>query len=76
MIPARYAYFVFGFVLSGLMSMMVSGIATYRTVGMIDGFVTLWLGNWLPSWMVAYPTLLVVSPIARRLVAKLTRLDA
>ncbi|MGC3937896.1 DUF2798 domain-containing protein [Roseobacter sp. EG26] len=76
MIPARYAHFAYGFILSGLMSMMVSGIATFRTVGMIDGFVTLWLGNWLPSWSVAYPTLLCVSPVARRIVAKFTRVDA
>ncbi|WP_299916095.1 DUF2798 domain-containing protein [uncultured Roseobacter sp.] len=76
MIPAKYQHFVFGFILSGLMSFMVSGIATFRTVGLIDGFVMLWITNWLPSWSVAFPTLLLVSPIARRIVAKLVRAEA
>lgn len=73
MIPARYQHFVYGFILSGLMSFMVSGIATYRSLGMIDGFFMIWISNWLPSWSVAYPTLLCVSPIARRIVSKLVR---
>lgn len=75
MIPARYEHFVFGLVLSGLMSFMVSGIATFRSLGMIDGFAVLWITNWLPSWIVAFPTLLVVSPVARRLVSKLVRAE-
>lgn len=73
MIHARYQHLVFGFILSGLMSFIVSGIATFRTVGMIDGFLTLWIFNWLPSWAVAYPTVLVVSPFTRRIVSKLVR---
>lgn len=76
MIPARYQQYVFGFILSGLMSFMVSGIATYRSLGMIDGFFLVWITNWLPSWTVAYPTLLVVSPITRRIVSKLVRAEA
>ncbi|WP_298969016.1 DUF2798 domain-containing protein [uncultured Roseobacter sp.] len=76
MIPAKYQHFVFGFILSGLMSFMVSGIATFRTAGLIDGFLMLWITNWLPSWSVAFPTLLLVSPIARRIVAKLVRAEA
>ncbi|WP_299401695.1 DUF2798 domain-containing protein [uncultured Roseobacter sp.] len=76
MIPAKYQHFVFGFILSGLMSFMVSGIATFRTAGLIDGFLMLWITNWLPSWSVAFPTLLLVSPIARRIVAKLIRAEA
>ncbi|WP_300056911.1 DUF2798 domain-containing protein [uncultured Roseobacter sp.] len=76
MIPARYQHILFGFILSGLMSFMVSGIATFRSLGLIDGFFMLWITNWLPSWSVAFPTLLIVSPFTRRLVAKLTRPDS
>ena len=73
MIPARYASVLFGFILSGLMSLMVSGIVTYRTVDTMTGFVGQWLGAWLPSWMVAFPTVLIVAPLARRLVMTLVR---
>ncbi|APX13987.1 DUF2798 domain-containing protein [Tateyamaria omphalii] len=72
MIPARYAHIAFGFVLSGMMSFLVSGISTLLTLGPVAGFPGLWIGAWLPSWAVAFPIVLVVAPIARKLVAKLT----
>lgn len=75
MIPARYQHILFGLILSGLMSFIVSGIATFRTVGWIDGLVMLWMSNWLPSWAVAFPAVLFVAPVTRRIVAKLVRPD-
>ena len=73
MIPARFAPILFGLILSGLMSSLVSGIATLRAVGLVQGLGRLWLGNWLSSWAVAFPAVLVVAPVTRRLVARLTR---
>jgi hypothetical protein len=73
MISPRFAPVVFGFVLSALMSFIVSGIATLRTAGWTDDFISLWLGAWLPSWLVAFPVVLVVAPLARRAVSKLVR---
>jgi hypothetical protein len=73
MISPRFAPVVFGFVLSALMSFIVSGIATFRTAGLADDFVGLWFSAWLPSWFVAFPVVLVVAPLARRAVASLVR---
>jgi len=73
MIPARFAPVLFGLILSGLMSLIVSGIATFRAVGIADDMVGLWLSAWLASWAVAFPCVLLVAPLTRRLVAKLTR---
>lgn len=73
MITPRFAPVIFGFVLSSLMSFVVSGIATFRTAGLIDGFAALWVGAWLPSWLIAFPVVLVVAPMARRLVAGLVK---
>lgn len=75
MIPARFSPILFGFILSGLMSFMVSGIATLRAIGVIEGFFGLWIAGWLPSWAIAFPAVLVVAPITRRLVARLVRPD-
>ncbi|MEO0357560.1 MAG: DUF2798 domain-containing protein [Pseudomonadota bacterium] len=72
MIPVKYAHILFGFVLSGLMSCLVSGISTLRATG-ADFTLVLWGGNWIASWIVAFPAVLIVAPIARRVVAKLTR---
>ncbi len=73
MIPARYSHILFGFILSGLMSFIVSGIATLRAFGAIDGFGGLWISAWMPGWLVAFPTVLLVAPLTRRIVARLVR---
>lgn len=73
MFPARFAPVLFGLVLSGMMSFVVSGIATFRTAGPVDGFFSLWIAAWLPSWAVAFPVVLVVAPVTRRIVQKLVR---
>ena len=73
MIPARFAPVLFGLILSGLMSLLVSGIATWRAVGLPADFVALWLSAWLNAWAVAFPAVLVVAPVTRRLVARLVR---
>jgi len=70
MIPARFAPLAFGFVLSGLMSLLVSGIATLRHAGLADGFASLWALAWLTSWPAVFPVVLVVAPLTRRVVQR------
>ncbi|MCM5569214.1 DUF2798 domain-containing protein [Burkholderiaceae bacterium FT117] len=70
-IPARYAGIVMPLLLSLLMTLVVSLISTLRALGPIDGFLGTWLGAWGLSWLVAFPTLLLVLPIVRRLTAAL-----
>jgi hypothetical protein len=43
-----------------------------RAIGMPPGFVGTWLGAWLTAWAIAFPSVLVVAPITRRLVDRLT----
>lgn len=74
--PARFAPVLFGFILSALMSFLVSGIATFRNAGLVEGFLGLWVSAWLPSWLIAFPVVLVVAPIARRLVGVLVKAPA
>lgn len=73
MIPAKFAPILFGLILSGLMSCMVSGIATLRAAGLGEGVFGLWMGAWMASWVIAFPAVLLVAPLTRRLVAKLVR---
>jgi hypothetical protein len=75
MIPARMAPILFGLILSGIMSLIVSGVAMLRTHGLSDGFFGLWMAGWLPSWLVAFPVVLVIAPFTRRVVGKLVRTD-
>jgi hypothetical protein len=59
-----------------MMSLIVSGIATFRNAGLVDGFLGMWVNAWLPSWLVAFPIVLVVAPFARRVVGLLVRAPA
>lgn len=71
MLPKKLAPALFGLILSGLMSLLVSGISTYRAVGLGDGYGTLWTSAWLTAWLVAFPVVLVVAPLARQAVTLL-----
>lgn len=73
MISPKYAPILAALILSGVMSCLVSGIATFRALGPVEGFVGLWMIAWLNAWAVAFPTLMLVGPVARRLVARITR---
>ncbi len=72
MIPHRYSRYLFGLILSGLMSLLVSGITVLREAGVSPSFLGDWVSSWLVGWAVAFPTVLVVAPIAQRLVSLLT----
>lgn len=69
MLPPSLAPVLYGLILSGLMSLLVSGISTYRVAGLGAGFAGLWSSAWLTAWLVAFPAVLVVAPLARRTVA-------
>lgn len=70
-LPARYAALVMPFLLSILMTFIVSMISTLRSVGLVDHFLSIWMGSWALSWAVAFPTLLLVLPLVRRMTAML-----
>lgn len=71
MIPRKFEPVLFGLILSGLMSLLVSGIATLRAAGLGPGFLPLWLTSWLTAWLFAFPAVLLVAPLARRVVRSL-----
>ncbi|HQR97636.1 MULTISPECIES: DUF2798 domain-containing protein [unclassified Polaromonas] len=75
MIPRKFESMLFGFFLSGLMSLLVAGISTLRAAGMGPGFLSLWITSWLTAWLFAFPAVLVVSPVARRLVRSLLQAE-
>ena len=66
-LPARFANVVMPFFLSVLMTCIVSLIATLRSVGLNAEFMQLWPGSWLLSWVIAFPTMLLVLPLVRKL---------
>jgi hypothetical protein len=70
-LPARFEHPLFSLLLSGLMSLLVSGVATWSTLDGQGGFASHWLNAWLHSWLVAFPAVMLVAPRVRWLVARL-----
>ncbi len=68
-LPARSAAWVMPLLLSIFMTCIVSLISTFRSIGADPHFLRLWLGAWLLSWVVAFPTLLLMLPLVRRATA-------
>lgn len=72
MIPQRLAPLLFGLILSGFMSLLVSGISMFRATGLVDGFLSVWTSAWLTAWLFAFPVVLLAAPLARAAVARVT----
>lgn len=68
-LPKRYAAFVMPLFLSILMTCIVSAVSTVRSLGFTNDALHAWPGAWLLSWLIAFPCLLLVLPLVRRLVA-------
>lgn len=63
----KWAAIVIPFILSCLMSGIISLINMLRNLGWYDGFLTFWLENWMISWVIAFPVVLVLLPWVRRI---------
>lgn len=71
MIPSKYINQVQAFLLSGFMSFIMSGIITYINLGIVDTFMNIWLHAWIVAYAIAFPTILMVFPFARKLALKI-----
>ncbi|APC11087.1 MULTISPECIES: DUF2798 domain-containing protein [Providencia] len=66
-LPARAMIFLVPFFLSLVMSGIVSLISTVRALGFTSEVFPSWVSSWGISWMIAFPTVFFVLPIARRI---------
>lgn len=70
-LPRRLAPLLFALLLSGMMSLLISGVSTWRAIGLGPAFAAGWAGAWLVAWPIAFPAVLLVAPLARRAVERL-----
>ena len=71
-IPRRHAGLLLAFFTSLLMSCLMSLVVTVRHVGFVADVWPLWFEAFPVAFVVAFPTVLVVLPLARRLVEQVT----
>ncbi len=70
-LPAKYIAVITPLVLSVLMTLVVSFIATVKNLGLHADLPYNWVTAWALSWVVAFPTLLMVLPVVRRIVSSI-----
>jgi hypothetical protein len=68
-LPAKYNIVALPFVLSIMMSFVISGVSTLRALGWVEGFIGKWMQAWGISWLIAFPTVLLLFPLVRKVVA-------
>lgn len=71
-ISSRYSNLLFGGLLSLIMVTIISGAVVFVTFGPVYNFLALWFKGFATAWPIAFPTVLVVAPLVRRVVNKLT----
>ena len=75
MIPGKYQQLVFAFFMAGLMSCLMSLVISIFNVGLVDNILQIWLHAWGFAFVVAFPAVLVVVPLVRRLVTLAIKKD-
>lgn len=65
-LPACWAMIMIPFILSCLMSGIISCINMLRNLGWFEDFLTVWFHNWMLSWAIAFPIVLTLLPFVRK----------
>jgi hypothetical protein len=73
LIPKKYELIVFAVFMSGFMSLLMSGVVSYINMGLVSNFTTIWFEAFVKSYSIAFPTVLVVVPVVRKIVSRLVR---
>lgn len=73
MIPGKYTAVVFAFFMSMLMAFVMSAVLTLLNLGFIPDFFGRWMRAFLVAWVFAFPAVMVLAPIARKIVMKLVQ---
>ena len=70
-VPPRFALPLTGLLLTGIMTCIISGVSTLLALGPTAEFLARWPQAWFLSWLIAFPTVLVVLPLVQRIVRRL-----
>jgi len=71
MVSIKYLHQVQALLLSGFMSFIMSGAITLINLGYVDHFLGIWLHAWVVAYAIAFPSILIVFPFARKLAMRI-----
>ena len=68
-LPSRTIHVMLPLVITFCMTFIVSGISTVKTIGFDSpDLMRLWMKAWGTSWVIAFPTLLIILPFIKKFV--------
>ena len=67
LLPRKYQPIVFAFFMALLMSGLMSFVVTTFNMGLVSNLVLIWVKAWGVAFFVAFPIIIVVTPIVRKL---------
>ena len=73
MFPAKFELRVFQFILTGIMTLFVSGAVSLINLGLSGFTFAAWMQAWAPTWPVAFCVIIFATPIATKLASKLVK---
>ena len=68
----KYTNLLFASLMSLFMALLMSGILTVIHLGFKPNFIGRWLHAFVIAWPIAFPSILIIAPAVRKIVAKLT----
>ncbi|MNJ56057.1 hypothetical protein D3C77_515860 [compost metagenome] len=72
-LPTRYAPVLFAALLSAIMTCVVSAAVLVLNQGWTMDVLHAWPKSAFSTWLIGFPTVLLVAPLVRRVVLKLTQ---
>lgn len=66
---SRIRQMIFGFYISGIMSLLMSGVIVFINTGIDNGFVYSWMSSFVVAWAVAFPSASIMTPLAGKMTA-------
>ncbi|MGE4329930.1 DUF2798 domain-containing protein [Diaphorobacter sp.] len=74
-LPPKYALIVMPLLMSGMMSGIICLVNLVRALGLSRAALEAWPSTWLLAWAVAFPTVMLVMPLVKRITLRLVRLS-
>ncbi|VAW90817.1 hypothetical protein MNBD_GAMMA22-287 [hydrothermal vent metagenome] len=68
MLAYKYKKIVFSFFMSLFMSCFMSLVINIFSIGIVQDLFFIWLKSWIGSFVIAFPTIVLLSPIVQCLV--------
>lgn len=69
-LPHRYLKYALPVGTTFFMTFLVTGVATWRALGLDLAMFEMWFTSWMIAWVIAAPTMFFMMPVVRRALSR------